>query len=152
MKSLILCVFCLFFSGLSTALPAPEFSVGDKQLSDLKGQVIYLDFWASWCKPCRKSFPWMNRMTEKYGTEGLKVIAVNLDSDATLANQFLAKIPAQFQIVYNPDGSIAKQYQLPGMPSSYIIDKSGEIRVAHKGFHLDKTQQYESELVSLLKE
>ena len=147
-------LFLLFalLSGTVMAAPAPDFSVGDSKLSDLKGQVVYLDFWASWCKPCRKSFPWMNEMHGKYADSGFTILAVNLDSDSELAQAFLAKLPANFPIVYDPQGTIAQQYKLPGMPTSYLIDKSGELRVAHKGFFTDRAQQYEQEIISLLNE
>ncbi|MFA3791017.1 TlpA disulfide reductase family protein [Aliiglaciecola sp. SL4] len=136
----------------SSAIPAPDFRLQDIQLSDYKGKVVYLDFWASWCKPCRKSFPWMNEISNKYASEGLVVLAVNLDTDAKLAQKFLRKYPAQFNIAYDPQGSLASQYKIPGMPTSYLINKQGELVVAHKGFHLDKSTSYEQEIVALLKQ
>lgn len=138
------------------ALPAPNFVIEHEHLpsslSDLKGQVVYLDFWASWCKPCRKSFPWMNDMQAKYGRDGLRILAINLDTDPQLARKFLDKVPAHMPIIYDPAGDIATSYQLMGMPSSYLIDKKGLIRVAHKGFFLNKQNQYEQEIVSMLSE
>ena len=135
---------------------APDFSIESEQLSsslaDLRGQVVYVDFWASWCKPCRKSFPWMNAMQQKYRAAGLQVIAINLDAEQQLADEFLSKTPAAMPIVYDPQGLIAKDYQLLGMPSSYIVDKKGQIRFAHKGFFSDKQNQYEYEINSLLSE
>jgi thiol-disulfide isomerase/thioredoxin len=120
-------------------------------LADLKGKVVYVDFWASWCKPCRKSFPWMNAMQQKFAGD-LQVIAINLDSEQHLAADFLSQIPASMSIVYDPEGVIAKQYQLLGMPSSYLIDKKGHIRFAHKGFFSDRSSQYEQEIISLIEE
>ena len=119
-------------------IAAPDFAISHDQLpnklSDLNGQVVYLDFWASWCKPCRKSFPWMNQMQLKYAEKGLQIIAINLDAEATLAKAFLDKVPALVPIVYDPKGKIANIYQLLGMPSSYLIDKKGRVRFAYKGF------------------
>ncbi|GAA0854824.1 TlpA disulfide reductase family protein [Aliiglaciecola litoralis] len=126
--------------------------VDKHSLADLQGQVVYLDFWASWCKPCRQSFPWMNRISTKYAEQGLVVLAINLDKESHLAKQFLAKYPAQFPIIYDPSGKIASQYRIPGMPTSYLIDKHGQLRIAHKGFHLQKAPDYEAEIVSLLNE
>ncbi|MFQ3220226.1 MAG: thiol-disulfide isomerase/thioredoxin [Paraglaciecola sp.] len=118
--------------------PAVNFSINTPQLSgslaDLKGKVAYIDFWPSWCKPCRQSFLWMNEMQDKYADAGLQVIAINLDAEPDLAQDFLAKVPANMLIVYDPQGNIAKDYQLLGMPSSYIVDKPGRLRFAHKGF------------------
>lgn len=109
-------------------------SNGNLSLSSLKGQVVYLDFWASWCKPCRHSFPWMNSMHQKYAKQGLKIIAVNVDKEPELVKKFLAEIPAQFTIAYDQDGKLAEQYQLKGMPSSYLIDREGNLKKAHVGF------------------
>ncbi len=137
-------------------LPAPNFVIEHQNmpssLHDLKGQVVYLDFWASWCKPCRKSFPWMNAMQAKYGAEGLQILAINLDTEPQLARQFLDKVPAHMPIIYDPAGDIAGSYQLLGMPSSYLIDKKGVIRIAHKGFFINKKNQYEQEIISMLNE
>jgi thiol-disulfide isomerase/thioredoxin len=111
---------------------APDFVISVEQLpeklSDLTGQVVYLDFWASWCKPCRKSFPWMNQMQQKYAAQGLQIITINLDTDNALAKTFLNQVSTRVPITYDPEGNIASDYQLLGMPSSYLIDKSGKIR------------------------
>ncbi len=152
--------FILSFSPLSLSIaqeiPAPDFAISHGQLpsklSALKGQVVYLDFWASWCKPCRKSFPWMNQMQQKYAAQGLQIIAINLDAEEALAKAFLEKVPAQIPIIYDPQGNIASDYQLLGMPSSYVIDKKGNIRFSHKGFFTRSEPLYEQELVLLLNE
>ncbi|WP_371195919.1 TlpA disulfide reductase family protein [Glaciecola sp. SC05] len=147
----------IFIFTLFTALPslasAPNFQIdSDTDLADLKGQVVYIDFWASWCKPCRASFPWMNEMHQKFADKGLKIIAINLDEDSQNAKAFLSKLPAEFAIVYDPKGNIAKQYNLVGMPSSYIIDKSGELRISHQGFFTTKVAAYQNEITQLLAE
>lgn len=141
---------------LAQEMAAPNFAISHAQLPQtvaaLKGQVVYLDFWASWCKPCRKSFPWMNQMQQKYAGQGLQVIAINLDAEEALAKAFLEKVPAQIPIIYDPQGKIASDYQLVGMPSSYLIDKEGKIRFSHKGFFSQSKDLYEQELVLLLNE
>jgi thiol-disulfide isomerase/thioredoxin len=135
---------------------APDFVISSNQLpnklSDLTGHVVYLDFWASWCKPCRQSFPWMNQMQQEYAEQGLQIIAVNLDTEESLAKAFLDKVPALIPIIYDPQGNIASDYQLIGMPSSYLIDKKGKIRFSHKGFFSRTEALYEQELVLLLNE
>lgn len=135
---------------------APDFPINlskqARSLSDLHGKVVLVDFWASWCKPCRHSFPWMNAMQEKYGKDGLQIIAVNLDSEKQLAHDFLAQVPASMPIVFDPLGEIASQYQLLGMPNSYLIDQKGNIRFVHKGFFAARTGQYEQEINHLLAE
>lgn len=123
---------------------------GQLDLKSLRGQVLYVDFWASWCAPCKKSFPWLNSMQEKYGTKGFKVIGVNVDRDSRLAEKFLEKIPANFDMVFDPQGKLASQYKLVGMPSSYLIDKNGKIQHNHIGFRTNKTDDYEQSIQKLL--
>jgi len=120
------------------ALPALDFQLptreGHISLSDLKGEVVYLDFWASWCLPCRKSFPWMNELQARYQEQGLKVIAINLDEDRAVAERFLEQLPAHFSVAFDPRGQSAENYQVLGMPSSYIIDRQGQLQLTHVGF------------------
>jgi thiol-disulfide isomerase/thioredoxin len=133
-----------------TGQPAPDFSLpglkGDVTLSQLKGKVVYLDFWASWCVPCRKTFPWMNEMTKKYGKDGFEVVAINLDKKREDADGFLAKIPAEFTVALDQQGAAAKLYELQGMPSSFIIDRSGVVQVAHKGFKDGQQDELEAQI------
>ncbi len=153
---IILISFIPLSLSFAQEIAAPDFAISNVQLpnklSDLAGQVVYLDFWASWCKPCRQSFPWMNQMQQKYAAQGLQIIAINLDTESSLAKDFLDKVPAQIPIIYDPEGNIASNYQLLGMPSSYLIDKKGNIRFAHKGFFTRSEPLYEQELVLLLNE
>ena len=135
--------------------PAPNFTVstGNKtiKLSDYKGKVIYLDFFASWCVPCRKSFPWLNSMHKRYKNKGLVVLAINLDKNKADAKRFLSKYPANFIVGYDPEGKVAGLYQLPGMPSSFLIDKKGNIVSSHVGFHAEDSAELEQEIKNLLR-
>jgi len=121
-------------------------------LSEAKGQVVYLDFWASWCGPCRKSFPWLNAMQAKYKDQGLKVVSVNVDAERSLADKFLQALPAHFTVVYDPKGMVARQFKLKGMPSSYLINKQGDMVSAHVGFIDNKKSTYEQEIVQLIQQ
>ena len=107
---------------------------GQVRLADLYGKVVYLDFWASWCGPCRSSFPWMNEMQTRYGGQGLVIVAINLDKDKSLADRFLVQLPAKFNVAFDPYGTIAGQYQIIGMPTSFLIDRNGNIHQRHTGF------------------
>lgn len=143
---------------MTTALAdsAPGFKLpaqsGIVNLERLKGQVVYLDFWASWCAPCRKSFPWMNEMHRKYEKQGLKVIAVNLDQERAPIDKFLQKTPAEFTIAFDPGGNTAKKYNLMGMPTSFIIDRRGNIQKTHVGFRQNDKQELENMILSALAE
>lgn len=135
----------------------PSFSQAENSLERLntlikenKGKVIYIDFWASWCSPCKKSFPWMNNIHNKY--KDLEVISVNVDSEQSYADEFLTSTPASFPIVYDQNGQVAKKYKLKGMPSSYIINKKGQLINTHVGFNESKQELYEQELQRLMAE
>lgn len=123
----------------------------DFDLSRHEGKVVMVDFWASWCVPCRRSFPWMNRMHDKYTADGLVIIAVNLDRSTDNAARFLAKYPAKFEIVYDPTGVLAKKYRVEVMPSSIIIGRNGEMVERHAGFKLKRQDEYEAIIRATLK-
>jgi cytochrome c biogenesis protein CcmG, thiol:disulfide interchange protein DsbE len=113
--------------------PAPDFTLPDLQqqnvqLAGLKGKVVYLDFWASWCGPCRKTFPWMNEMHAKYGKQGLAIVAVNLDQRKQDMDKFLAKFPAEFTIVLDAKRDVGRLYQINALPMSFLIDREGVVR------------------------
>ena len=120
-------------------------------LDQYKGKVVYVDFWASWCGPCRESFPWMKKMQQQYGKDGLVIIAINVDQDKKLADKFLSEFKPEFNVLFDKDGTLAEDFKVSSMPSSYVLDREGKPRFKHKGFHLDKQSQYETELNSLLK-
>ncbi|HEY0682211.1 MAG TPA: TlpA disulfide reductase family protein [Steroidobacter sp.] len=119
-------------------------------LEQFRGKVVLIDFWASWCVPCRQSFPWLNEMQAKYRDRGLVVIGVNVDRERADADRFLKQTPADFQIVYDPEGSLAEHYQVPGMPSSYVIGRDGQQLHVHIGFRNGMREQREAELERLL--
>jgi cytochrome c biogenesis protein CcmG, thiol:disulfide interchange protein DsbE len=121
-------------------------------LASLRGKVVYLDFWASWCKPCRESFPWMNDVHAAYAGKDVVVVAVNVDQERALADAFLKAYPAEFQVVYDPDGRLAEQYRVVGMPSSFLIDRTGTVRFRHVGFRAADRDQLDGELHKLIAE
>lgn len=119
---------------------------------DYAGNVILLDFWASWCGPCRQSFPWMNDIQAKYAGQGLSIIAINLDSDTEAANAFLEEVPANFVVGFDPEGASAETMHVEAMPMSYLIDREGHIRFRLMGFNSDKKSEHEALIQTLLKE
>ena len=119
-------------------------------LGAYRGRVVYLDFWASWCGPCKQSFPWMQSLQSTYGRRGLVVVAVDLDRDRADARRFLARFHPGFRIVYDPSGSLAKRYAVAGMPTTLLIDRRGRVRDRHIGFLPSKAAGYERQVERLL--
>jgi len=115
-----------------------------------KGDVIYLDFWASWCGPCRESFPWMNEMLSKYEDKGLRIIGLSLDQDKNLARRFADEFNAEFTIGFDVNGAVADQFQVKGLPSSVIIDREGNLFESHTGFNEIQAKEFEASLVKAL--
>ncbi len=132
----------------------PSFSLpsnrGKVDSMSLKGKLVYVDFWASWCVPCKQSFPWMNEMQAKYGDRGLYVLAINVDAKAADAEKFLTQVPAKFQIAFDASGETPKQFAVKSMPSSYLIDGDGRAIYVHTGFRESDTTSIEAAIVSAL--
>ena len=143
-------------SPAALATKAPVFELpgdsGTVSLQKYRNQVVFIDFWASWCVPCKYSFPWMNEMQERYGEDGFKVIGINVDKDKAMAQKFLELVPASFDIAYDPEGEVADLYSLKVMPSSYLIDRDGNLVHAHKGFKTSDGSRMEDMIRKLLDE
>ncbi|HVG05142.1 MAG TPA: TlpA disulfide reductase family protein [Burkholderiaceae bacterium] len=120
------------------------------RLADMKGQVVYVDFWASWCAPCKQSFPWMNEMQAKYGPRGFNVVGINVDQKREDAEKFLAGTPAKFAVAYDTNGKVAEVYQPKGMPTSFLIGADGKVRAVHIGFKDSNRDELEREIQSAL--
>jgi len=139
---------------LENGQPAPEFRLAGQPapvaLTEQKGKVVYLDFWASWCGPCKQSFPWMAEMQKKYGPRGLQVIAVNLDAKREDADRFLAQTPAGFTVGFDATGDTPKRYGIKGMPSSVLIAANGTVLAQHSGFREDERATLEAAIVDAL--
>jgi thiol-disulfide isomerase/thioredoxin len=166
MKKIILLIGILaglgaigFSNGGNVNSNAPDFSAEtpDKSkisLSDFKDKVVLLDFWASWCGPCRKEFPFLMELYKTYKEKGFEIIAVNLDSESKRMEAFLEKqgAPVQFKIALGNGTKIPDIYKLEGMPTTILIDKKGVIRFRHTGFSNSDKKKYEEQLNLLLNE
>jgi thiol-disulfide isomerase/thioredoxin len=150
---------------------SPEsISVIDSVLHDtttLRNKVVYLDFWASWCPPCKSSFPWMCRLVDRYQGKGLEVVAVNVDRKPSAAHAFLEHLKSPLQeatdspaswdrlfksVVFDSTGSVAKRFELEALPTSYIYGRDGRLRSQHQGFDESDTLSLDSLLTALLAE
>ena len=135
--------------------PAPAFTLATSRgdaidLAGLRGRVVYVDFWASWCTPCRRSFPWMNALHARYGSEGLAIVGINVDKRRADADRFLADVPAAFAIVFDPAGATPAAFDVKGMPSSYLIDRKGVVVAVEDGYHDDRQAVIEARIRALL--
>jgi cytochrome c biogenesis protein CcmG/thiol:disulfide interchange protein DsbE len=130
----------------------PVVHAADLDLTAYRGKVVYVDFWASWCAPCKQSFPWLGSLVREYASQNFVVIGVNVDKDRDRAERFLNETPANFTIVYDPQGELATAYKVAGMPSGILIDRTGHVRFQHAGFSEKQKGHYEEQLQTLLVE
>lgn len=121
-------------------------------LNDLKGRVLLVDFWASWCEPCREEFPEFEAMYRDLRERGVEIIAISVDRKRENAEAFLAKHPASFPVIHDPNRAIADRFKPRAMPTAYIIDQSGVVRFVHLGFQRSYLTTYREEITRLLAE
>jgi len=134
---------------------APEISAQGSngqplKLAALRGQVVLLDFWASWCGPCKQSFPWMNAMHARYAPQGLRIVAVNVDKRREAAERFLAQSPARFTLGWDEDGRTPEAFGVRTMPSSVLIDGDGRVLHVHAGFREEDAADLEQRITAAL--
>lgn len=135
--------------GIGDAAPAlalPTAAGADVDLAKLRGTVVYVDFWASWCGPCKRSFPWMNEMARKYGARGFAVVAINVDKKREDAERFLKAAPAEFTVAFDAAGTSPAAWQVKSMPSSYLVDAGGRIVLVENGFKDDRKAEVEDRI------
>ena len=141
-----------FLGLLGVLLIGPIVQAADLDLSAYRGKVLYVDFWASWCGPCKQSFPWMQTMKDTYDRQGLTVIAIDLDMDRADADKFLDRFRPTFEVRFDPKGKLAAFYKVHAMPSSVLIDRHGVTRFTHEGFRPVDGAAYEAQARELLAE
>jgi thiol-disulfide isomerase/thioredoxin len=141
----------------STSKPTPDVAVhradgGAVRLADYKGKVVLIDFWASWCPPCKTSFPALDAIYREYQEKGLEVLAVNLDEKRRDADTFLDAHPHRLTVLFDPKGTSPTAFGVKGMPSSFLIDRAGNIRFTHMGYSGNVDGSYRQEITQLLSE
>lgn len=144
LRCILICIFAAAISPTVVAAPS--------DFVEFRGRVVYLDFWASWCGPCKQSFPWLQTLKNKYESQGLTIVAVNLDADHRDAEAFLHQLSPTFEVRFDPKGELAELFRVQAMPSSVLIDRHGVRRFTHIGFRPVDESVYESQLRELLAE
>lgn len=137
--------------------PAADFSLNSRggdtvTMSGLKGQVVLINFWASWCGPCRQEFPLLDTIYKKYKKLGFTIIGLNVEPDAGDAESFLKQNPVTFPIVYDPKDEMSKRYGITGMPSVALVDRKGVVRWMHKSYVAGDENEYMDQVRGLLAE
>lgn len=136
---------------------APDFSLVDVNgkvvtLKQFRGKVVFLDFWAPWCDPCREEFPALDTLYKKYSNAGLEVIGIDIDSSKKLLTEFIQKVPVAFTVLIDKKGVIRREYFFRTSPTAFLIGRDGIVRYVHMGFGEEFLQTYEREIVELLKQ
>ena len=137
--------------------PAPDFTLTTQDgqtvsLSDLRGQVVMINFWATWCGPCRKEMPLLDAIYQRYNRLGFTLLGVNVEEDPSGADEYLAETPVSFPILYDRSNSVSKLYDVNAMPSTVIVDREGNVRFLHKGYQTGYENEYQDQIRALVRE
>jgi len=139
------------------AVPAPQFSLasragGEVSLADLRGQVVMINFWASWCGPCRQEFPALDQIYAKYKPMGFTLVAINVESEKADAEKFLSATPASFPILFDPDNTVSGKYGVSAMPTTVLVDRQGRVRWQHRAYKPGDEAKYIEQIRAALRE
>lgn len=131
--------------------PAPDFTLksfkgGNVRLAELRGEVVMLNFWATWCGPCRQEMPLLEKLSQQYKDLGFTLLGINVEEDASGMEKFLKDVPVGFTILRDGDNKVARLYGVDGMPSTVVIDRNGVVRYLHRGYKPGEEQQYEQQV------
>jgi thiol-disulfide isomerase/thioredoxin len=137
--------------------PAAAFSLksrtgGEVSLSSLKGKVVLINFWATWCGPCRKEMPLLELIQKKYAPLGFTMLGVNVEEDTRLMDTFLKDVPVTFPVLLDPANGVSKLYNVSAMPSTVIVDRKGNVRFIHQGYKPGDESKYQDLIRQLIRE
>ena len=164
MRGFLFAVLLLTVAGIDTAAaapaagkPAPDFALKSDsgrnvRLSELRGQVVLVNFWASWCTPCRQELPILNKLHTQYRGAGMALLAVNVDEERKNAETMLRRLELSMPVLFDADKSVVRLYQVDTMPTTLLVDRDGRVRYVHRGYYSGFEQKYEQQLRELLKE
>lgn len=142
-------------TALEVGQPAPAFTLPTASgealsLESQRGHYVYVDFWASWCGPCKQSFPWMKTLQERHAASGFKILAINVDEQQADARRFLASTPPGFTVLFDPKGATPAAWGVQGMPSSYLVGPDGKVLLVHTSFREGEAAEFERRIAALI--
>jgi peroxiredoxin len=136
---------------------APDFALKSNaghnlRLQEQRGQVVLVNFWASWCGPCKLEMPHLNRLHDKYRASGVLLLGVNIDEDPRTAQAATAKLGVKFPVLLDSDRAVSRLYDMGSMPATVLIDRDGRVRFLHRGYREGMEDDYERQIRELVKE
>jgi len=157
MLVLLGCLSLSAATGNGAPAPAPDFRLtsragGEVSLSQLRGQVVMINFWASWCGPCRQEFPALDEIYGKYKPMGFTLVGINVESDKADAERFLGARPVSFPILFDPDNSVSGNYGVSAMPTTVLVDRQGRLRWQHRAYKPGDEAKYIEQIRAVLRE
>ena len=149
-------IACASVEAIAPAAAAPDFTLRtmngpNLRLAEQRGRVVMVNFWATWCGPCRQEMPHLNRLYEKYRASGFVLLGVNVDDDTGKAAEVATKLGLTFPVLLDTEKSVSKLYDVSTMPSTMIIDRNGQVRYVHRGYQAGYEDNYEKQIRELLK-
>ncbi len=155
--SAIILAGCLSGAYAAVPQPAPDFTLkslsGENlKLSELRGQVVLVNFWASWCGPCRQEMPELDELYQRYRKLGFTILGVNVEQNTAAAQALLKEHPVHFPVLFDPQSIVSKLYNLDAMPSTVLVDRGGNVRYLHQGYVPGYEQTYQQQVSELLRE
>ncbi len=160
-KNCVLTLGCLLLATTNASAevggPAPDFALPDAagkvvSLQDYAGQVLLINFWASWCGPCREEMPLLDQLSQRYGPLGFTMLGINVEEDSALADRFLQGTPVDFPILYDRENAVSKLYDVIAMPTTVLVDRQGNIRFVHHGYEAGNENEYQDQIRTLVRE
>ena len=137
--------------------PAPDFALkshsGENlRLSEFRGEVVMINFWASWCGPCRQEMPLLDELYTQYQPLGFTILGVNVEEDPSKAKQLLKESPVNFPILFDNKSEVSKLYKVVAMPSTVLVDRDGNVRYLHQGYKPGYEESYQHQVRALIRE
>ena len=142
---------------LQTGAAAPAFQLNSNTgkalaLADFRGQIVLLNFWASWCGPCRQEMPILEQLNRQYHAKGVTLLGINVEPDSAAAVSWLKATPVTFPILFDTDSKVSNLYEVAGMPNTVIIDRKGQVRYIHRGYSAGAENDYLNQIRALIRE